>query len=502
MAKNSQPSSGKSASQAATGIAGLDAILGGGLPGNHVYLLQGEHGSGKTTLGLQFCLEGARQGEKVLYLTTCETEAELRQIARSHGWSLAGVEIHYHDPHESLGEDPKQSVFHPPEVELPQTLEVLLAMLERIRPQRLVIDSLTEFRLMAADPRWFRRLTLALRAKLTDQSCTTLLCHDRPGQEQPGHSIVHGVIHLEQVPQAYGPDRRRLRVRKIRGQSFRTGYHDFRIRTGGIEVYPRLVAAEHRGFAQSELLCSNLPELDTLLGGGIDRGTSTLLMGPTGTGKSTVASQFVVAMAQRGERTAIYLFDERQETLLARTYSLGLDLMPLMERGLVEIQQVDPAELTPGEFSHSVQSAVSEREVRFVVLDSLAGYLHAMPNEQMLMLHLHELLTSLGQQEVTTLLTIVNHGLPGSQQQAPVDLSYIADAVLWFHNFEYGGELRKAISVYKRRSGAHETTLRELQFSSQGIRIGQPLRQFHGILTGTPSYVGEELPDVGAHDQS
>lgn len=484
------------AARAATGIAGLDAVLGGGLPRHHSYLVQGNHGSGKTTLGLQFCIAGARQGERVLLLTTTETEQEIREIARSHDWTLDGVAVHYHDPREFLGEEPEQSVFHPAEVELPKTIEAILAAIERVDPQRLVIDSWTTFRMLAADPSWFRRQALALRGNLASRQCTTLFCDDQPDLEQPGESIVHGVIRLEQIAPDYGPDRRRLRISKIRGQSFASGYHDFKISTGGIEVYPRLVAAEHRGRFDPGMISSGLPELDTLFGGGADRGMATLFLGPAGTGKSILASQFVVAAAGRGERSAMYIFDERIQTLLGRAKGLGLDLSTAVDRGLVEIQQIDPAELTAGEFSHAVRRAVAERGVRLVVIDSLAGYSHAMPSEQFLTLHLYELLAYLSQQSVTALLIMGQHGLPGMLRHTPFDLSYIADSVLRLHSFEYSGELRKAISVYKRRGGAHERTLRELQFGPEGIRIGKPLRQFHGITTGTPRFTGEALPDV------
>jgi len=485
-----------------TGIAGLDAVLDGGLPRDHAYLVQGDPGSGKTTLGLHFCLAGVRQGERALYLTTCESEEEIREVARSHGWSLDGVTLHYHDARECLGDEPEQSVFHPAEVELPRTIEALLAVIERVNPQRLVIDSLSEIRLLAADPRWFRRQVLELKEDLAGRQCTTLFCDDRLDPDQPVQSIVHGVIELEQLAPDYGPDRRRLRVAKLRGRPFSSGYHDFRIRTGGIDVYPRLVAAEHRRHVEAETVSSGLPELDHLFGGGADRGTATLLLGPSGTGKSTVASQFALAAARRGERSAVYIFDERIQTLLRRAKGLGLNLEAEVERGLVELRQIDPAELSPGEFSHAVLRAIAERDVRMLVFDSLAGYLHAMPDERLLSVHLHELLSYLSQQAVTVLMVMTMHGLPGNPRHTPFDLSYISDSVLLFHAFEYAGEFRKAISVYKRRSGGHERTLRELQLGPQGIRIGEPLRQFHGILTGTPRFTGKGLPDVRDDDQT
>ncbi len=474
--------------RAATGIEGLDAILHGGVPRNQAYLMRGDSGSGKTTLAMQFCLAGAQQGERVLFLSTCESEAELRTMAQAHGWSLDGVTLHYHDVRECLGGHAGQSVFHPAEVELPQTIDAILAVIERVNPERLVIDSLSEIRLSASDPRWFRRQVLALKDTLAARQCTALFTTDARDPDQTVKSVVHGVIGLEQIASDYGPDRRRLRVAKLRGQVYASGYHDFRIRTGGIEVYPRLVAAEHRVPFAPETISSGLPELDTLAGGGLDRGTATLLLGPAGTGKSTVASQLVTAAAQRGERAAMYIFDERLQTLLERSKGLGLDLQGQIEAGRIEVQQVDPAELTPGEFSHAVHEAIAERGVRLVVIDSLAGYVHAMPNERLLALHLHELLSYLSQQGVTVVLVMAQHGLPGTPRHAPFDLSYIADSVFLFHVFEHAGELRKAISVYKRRSGGHEPTLRPLEFGPKGISIGEPLRQFSGILTGTAHF--------------
>ncbi len=484
--------------RAATEIEGLDAILHGGFPRKQSYLVRGDSGSGKSTLAMQFCMAGARRGERALFLSTCESEAELRAIARSHEWSLDGVTLHYHDVRECLGGRADQSVFHPAEVELPQTIDAILAVIEQVNPERLVIDSLSEIRLAAADPRWFRRQVLALKDTLAERQCTALFTTDARDPDQTVKSVVHGVIPLEQLAPDYGPDRRRLRVAKLRGQSCASGYHDFTIRTGGIEVYPRLIAAEHRGPFTPETVSSGLPELDALAGGGIDRGTATLLLGPAGTGKSTVASQFAMAAAQRGERAAIYAFDERVQTMLQRAAGLGLDLQGQIDAGRVELQQIDPAELTPGQFSHAVHQAVVERGVRLVVLDSLAGYVHAMPNERLLTLHLHELLSYLSQQGVTVLLVMTQHGLPGTLRHAPFDVSYIADSVFLFHLFEHAGEVCKAISMYKRRSGGHESTLRAMQFGPQGISLGAPLREVRGILSSAPQLVvtNQAISDV------
>jgi circadian clock protein KaiC len=347
-------------------------------------------------------------------VSTCETEDEVREIARAHGWSLDDVSLHYLDARTFLGDEPKQSVFHPIEAELPKTMDALQALIDRVDPQRLVIDSLSEIRLLAADSRWFRRQVLALKEDLAGRQCTTLLCDDRLGPEQPVKSIVHGVIELEQTPSEYGPDRRRVRVEKLRARAYMSGYHDFKIRTGGLVVYPRLVAAEHRRRFTAETFSSGVPQLDALFGGGVDRGTAVLLLGPSGSGKSLVASQYAVASAQRGERAAMYIFDERIQTVLQRAQGVEIDLTAQADRGLVEISQVDPAELSPGEFAHEVCQAVNQRGVRLVVIDSLTGYILAMPNERMLLLHLHELLSYLAQQSVTVLMVVTQHGLPRS----------------------------------------------------------------------------------------
>jgi len=492
----SMPSAGQPPALAATGIAGLDQILGGGLPRDHAYLVEGAPGSGKTTLGLKFCITGAEQGERTLYVTNCESKEEVHEVAASHGWSLEGVDVHYHDAREIFGEEPSQSVFRPAEVELPKTVEALLAVIDEINPGRVVIDSLSEIRLLSGDPRWFRRQVLALKEDLVGRQCTTLLCDDGRAPDQPVHSIVHGTIELQQLVTPYGADRRRLRVAKLRARRHQSGYHDFAIQTGAIDVFPRLVAQEYRSVNGEGPISSGVAELDTMFGGGLDRGTAALLLGPSGTGKSIVSAQFAVAAATRGERSAMYLFDERIVTLLQRTRGLGMDLKGPVDHGLLDLKQVDPAQMTPGEFSHKVRCDVCDRGVRLVVLDSLAGYVHAMPDERLLALHLHELLAFLSLHGVTVLMVMAQHGLPGTPRQSPFDLSYIADAVLLLHAFEHAGEIRKAISVYKRRGGDHERTLRELQFGREGIRIGEPLRQFHGIMTGTPTFTGGALPDV------
>jgi circadian clock protein KaiC len=483
---------------AETGIQGLDQLLIGGFPREHTYLIEGEPGSGKTTLGLQFCISGAKRGERVLYLSTCESEKELQGIARAHGWSLDGVHIYHHDTQTNIREGLHQSVFHPAEVELPRTMEAIFSVIDQTSPQRLVVDSLSELRHLAVDPKWFRRELLALKEDLDERHCTTLLCDESLEVGHPVASIVHGVVQLEQLATDYGPDRRRIRVTKLRGIPHVSGFHDMRIQHGGISVYPRLVAAEHRQKSDEVFVASGITQLDQLCGGGIEAGATTLLLGAAGAGKSITATQLAVAAAERGERAALFVFDERIQTTIRRARGLGVDLERHVDCGLIDLIQVDPAELTPGEFSWQVRRAVEKKGVKLVVIDSLVGYAHAMPNDRLLALHLHELLAFLSQLCVTTIVIMTQHGLPGTQRQAPFDVSYVADTVILFHLFEFAGEMRKAISVFKRRGGRHEASLRELSLGPEGISIGEPLRQFHGVLSGVPDYTGKSLPDVSS----
>ena len=475
----------------ATGNAGLDTILDGGFPANRLYLVEGDPGTGKTTLALNFLLEGAARGEPVLYVTLSETKEEISDVAASHGWSLEGIDIYeLIPPVESLKAETQYTIFHPSEVEFGETTTAVLDEVERIQPRRVVFDSLSEMRLLARDPLRYRRQILALKQYFAGRQCTVLLLDDRTstGSDLQVQSIAHGVVELEHLALDYGAERRRMRIVKLRGSKYRGGYHDFKIETGGVVVYPRLVAAEHRQEFSREMITSGVPELDTLLGGGLDRGTSTLVLGPAGSGKSSIAAQFVAAAAERGERAASFLFDEGAPNYLARAAGLGREMRELVESGRMSLQQIDPAELSPGEFAHFVRLAVDRDGARVVVIDSLNGYLQAMPDERFLTVQMHELLTYLNQQGVVTLLVMAQHGFMGSNMGTPVDVSYLADTVLMLRFFEARGEVRRAISAVKKRTGFHENTIREMRMSSGGISVGEPLKDFQGVLTGVPNY--------------
>ena len=476
-----------------TGIEGLDDILEGGFPANRIYLIEGDPGTGKTTIALQFLMEGVRLGEAGLYVTLSETMEELQAVADSHGWSLEGFGIHELLPTaDSLSPESQYTIFHPSEIELGETTNAVLEQVERIKPSRVVFDSLSEMRLLAGEPLRFRRQILALKQYFAGQQSTVLLLDDKvaAGQERQVQSIAHGVLALEQLAVEYGAARRRLRVVKLRGARFRGGYHDFNIETGGVRVFPRLVAAEHRQPFEKESNTSGVPELDALLGGGLDRGTSTLIIGPAGSGKSTLAAQFAASAAERGEHAAVFIFDEIRETYIGRAEGVGTNMQGYVDDGRVTIQQIDPAELAPGEFAHAVRECVDRDGARVVIIDSLNGYLNAMPEERFLTIQMHELLTYLNQQGVVTIVIMAQHGFLGTSMATPVDVSYLADTVLMVRYFEANGSIRRALSVVKKRTGNHERTIRELEISAQGIHVGEPLTGFQGVLTGVPTYVG------------
>lgn len=484
------------ASMVATGIKGLDDILGGGLPSNRLYLIQGDPGAGKTTLALQFLLEGERRGEKGLYVTLSETEEELRAVAQSHRWSLDNIILHeLSRTEERLASAEQNTFFRPSEVELNEATQPVLEVVEKHKPTRIVFDSLSEMRLLAGDPLRYRRQILTLKQFFVGRHCTVLLLDDRTSApcDLQLQSLAHGVISLEQVAPEYGMERRRMRVVKLRGLRFRGGFHDFTIQTGGLRVFPRLVAAEHHADFKAETISSGIEKLDSLLGGGLDRGTSSLFMGPAGAGKSALATHYAATAGVRGERTSVFIFDESEKTFLARAASLHTDVQRHVDEGRIMLRRVNPAELSPGEFAHMVRESVEEDESRIVVIDSLNGYLNAMSEERALLLQLHELLTYLSRRGVVTIMIVAQHGLVGTGMDSPVDVSYLADTVLLLRYFENAGAIRQAVSVMKKRHGSHERTIRELRLASDGIHVGDPLTAFEGVLTGTPRYHGNPL---------
>jgi circadian clock protein KaiC len=474
---------------AASGIEGLDHILLGGFPRNHVYLLQGDPGVGKTTLGLQFLIEGVRHGEGALYLTLSETRDELHAVAKSHHWDMTGVNVFEQLIGEQSLEEEDSTVFYPSEVELGQTIKAMLTEVDRIKPSRVVLDSLSEIRLLAQSTLRYRKQILALKQFFGSRNITVLFLDDRTAEvnDLQLQSVPHGVVELERYTPLYGAARRRLQLVKIRGLNFRDGYHDFSIKTGGILVYPRLIAAEHRRYVDQDPVPSGVAELDAMLGGGIDRGTSTLVMGPAGSGKSALSTQYAVAAAQRGEKAAMFIFEESLSSLYNRSASLGMPLRELAEEGKILVRQVDPAQLQPGEFASLVRDTVERDQIRVLIIDSLNGYLNAVPEERFLLLHLHELLSYLGQAGVATVLVFAQHGLVGSMHSA-VDVSYLADSVILMRYFEARGRIRKAVSIMKKRGGVHDTAIRDFSMSSEGLAIGPPLEDYRGVLTGTPTF--------------
>jgi circadian clock protein KaiC len=483
--------------RAATGIAGLDDILGGGLARNRLHLLEGSPGTGKTTIALQFLLNGAEVGETGIYVSLAETEHELREGARSHGWTIGPkVEIFELVPPESvLDPDQHQSLLYSSDLELGETVKRIFDAIDRLKPKRVVIDSLSEIRLLAQSSLRYRRQILALKHYFAQHNSTVIMLDDLTTEstDRAVHSIAHSVIHLDQLAPIYGGERRRLRVVKCRGQSFRSGYHDFIIHSGGVQVFPRLVAARHRADFAGKLLPSGIAALDQLLGGGVTSGSSTLLVGPAGTGKSLLALQYLAAAVARGERGALFVFDEELGLLIARAKGLGIDLDAMRKAKKLIIEQMDAAELSPGEFSHRVRQYVDREKTRIVVIDSLNGYQASMPEEQYVILHLHELLQYLNRQGAATFLTVAQHGMIGDMKQS-IDVTYLADSVIMLRYFEALGRVRRAISVVKKRTGSHEDTIREFRITSRGIEVGTALHEFQGVLRGVPTYIGGSEP--------
>lgn len=481
-----------------SGIPGLDAALCGGLTSERLYLIEGMPGTGKTTLALKFLLEGVKNGESVLYITLSETYDELVAVARSHGWTLDGIHVHEVIPTEDLLDPAQQhTLFHPSEVELGDTTREISSIVERLKPSRIVIDSLSELRLLSSSPLRYRRQVLAYKQFFARRNCTVLMLDDRPdAHDMQIRSIAHGVINLEQMPREYGTEKRQLRIVKLRGVKYRGGTHDYIIEKGGLIVYPRLEAVTSRSPRKKlQQLSSGLDRLDALLGGGLEEGTSTIISGAPGTGKSSLASQLVAAAIERGQHAAIFAFEESATLLLHRTRDINIDLQTPLDQGKLIIQQIDPAEMSPGQFTQTVCDAVEIHGAKIVVIDSLNGYLNAMPNEHYLTLHLHELLTWLGQRGVLTILVGVHNGMIGNIMSSAGETSYLADNVVLLRHFEYHGEVRQAISVFKKRAGFHERTIREFTISSEGIHVGQVLHNFHGVLTGVPTFEGKKLDE-------
>ena len=478
-----------------TGIAGLDDILHGGLPEGHLYLVEGNPGSGKTTFGLQFLLAGVAAGEPTLYVTLAESRAELEQAGASHGFDLSKVEVFEVSPPELAGKAAfeQYTVFHPSEVELADVMQSILDRVSKVKASRIVIDSMSELRMLARDPLRYRRQIMTLKQFFMGLNTTVLLLDDRSGEttDTQLQSIAHGVLRMETLERDFGAVRRQLEVRKMRASSFREGFHDYMIRQGGLVVFPRLISAEHRDQeVDRRQLSSGIDQLDRLMGGGLSRGSSTLFIGPAGCGKSTLGTRFLASAAERGERGVLLAFDELPESILARCQGLGIPLEDHIKKGTLSIQQLDPAQVSPGEFAGRIRSEVEQNHCRIVVIDSVNGLFNSMQQEQSVIIHLHELLAYLNQSGVLSIMILAQYGLMGSHMVAPLDVSYLADNVLLFRYFEAHGAIRQAISVVKRRSGPHERTIRELVIAENRISVGGPLAEFEGILTGTPRYVG------------
>jgi circadian clock protein KaiC len=477
-----------------TGIQGLDEVLNGGLPIHHFYLVQGDPGVGKTTLALSFLFEGVKRGEKTFYISLSENKTELAAIAKSHGWSLENITIlELADIDKQIQAESQNTVFHPAELELNQMTGILTSQIGKVQPARVVFDSLSEIRNLAQNPLRYRRQMLALKHYFLTNKATVLLLDDRQSKtsDLEIETLAHGVINLEMWTPAYGAGRRRLRISKLRGLKYVEGFHDFIIEKGGMKVFPRLVAVNRMKKFKSEKVSSGIAEMDLLTGGGLDRGTSNLFIGPAGCGKSSLGTQYAYSAAQRGEKVLIYVFEETLENFLKRAEGINQDLRPFIEKGLIICQHIDPAELSPGQLAHEVRCAVESQGIQMLVIDSVNGYLNAMPDEKFLTILLHELLTFLNQHGILSILIMAQHGLIDSMK-SPSDITYLADTVVLLRYFEFQGHIKKAISVIKKRTGFHESSLREYSIQQAGITVGKPLSDFTGVLTGVPSYHGKE----------
>lgn len=475
-----------------TGIDGLDAILNGGLPENRLYLMQGEPGTGKTTIAFQYLLEGVKVNQKCLYISFSESSEELHSVADSHGWDISKLHmLELGSIEDQLKPEAQNTIFYPSEVEMNQTMGVLYNEIEKIKPDRIVFDSISEMRMLAESSLRYRRQMLALKQFFAKQNCTVLLLDDLTAspKDLQVQSIVHGVFNLQKLHPEFGNERRRLNIVKLRGIEYLGGFHDYVIRHGGVDVFPRMVSAHHDPSLLRDCYSSGIEALDSLVGGGIDAGTSTLFLGPAGTGKSTLAIQYAYAAAERGEKAIVFAFEESIATLLTRTASIGIDLKKHIDAGTIKIAKIDPAQLSPGEFADQIRQAVLNDDFKLVLIDSLNGYLHAMPEEQFLTLQLHELLSFLSSQGVATIMVLAQHGMIGHMMNTPIDLTYLADTVILTRYFEAEGSVKKAVSVIKQRSGLHEATIRELIFKPNGLYVSPPLKQFRGVLTGVPQVV-------------
>jgi circadian clock protein KaiC len=502
-----QPSvvSRRTAHKECTGIAGLDEILGGGVPAHRLYVIEGNPGSGKTTFALQFLREGVRLGQRVLYVTLSETLDELSDVASSHHWTLEGIDLlELNSLSDRFQEDAEYTVFHPSDVELEDTLQRIRAEVERLTPERVALDSVSELKILSQTSARYRREILGLKQFFAGRKCTVLVLDDcTAGEgEQQLQSIAHGVVRMEREAREYGSTRRQIHVVKMRGVRFQDGRHDFVIKSGGLELYPRLSASGAGAVQDDSCAESGSPQLDALLGGGLDRGSSTLLIGPAGCGKTTLCSQYMMAALERGEQVVCYQFEESRHTFLHRSSGFGMDFESYIASGKFELVQVDVAELSPGEFSSRVRYAVEQQKATFIVIDSLNGYLNGMPSERFLLIHIRELLGYLGQKGVLTLMTLAQHGMLGSGMQTPVDVSFLADTVILLRFFEATGTVRQAISVVKKRRGPHERTLREMKIGSTGVQIGEVLEDFQGVLSGVPRYRGKQTQLLGSNEDS